>query len=96
VDLSIAATGGFHRTEDIVKALLVGADVTHLCSVLMQKGPEQIAVLIKELKNWLEEHEYDSVMQMKGSLSESCAINPAAIAHCNYMNIIKQRTGVNR
>jgi dihydroorotate dehydrogenase (fumarate) len=94
VDLSIAATGGFHRTEDIVKALLVGADVTHLCSVLMQNGPEQIAVLVKELQNWLEEHEYNSVMQMKGSLSKSCAINPAALEHCNYMNIIKQRAEI--
>jgi len=89
VDLSIAATGGFHRTEDIVKALLVGADITHLCSVLLQQGPEHIAVLRQELDYWLEEHEYESVMQMKGSVSQSCAINPAALEHCNYMNVIK-------
>jgi len=89
VDLSIAATGGFHRTEDIVKALLVGADITHLCSVLLQNGPEHIAVLKQELQYWLEEHEYDSVTQMKGSVSKSCAINPAALEHCNYMHIIK-------
>ncbi|MCK4834397.1 MAG: dihydroorotate dehydrogenase-like protein [Gammaproteobacteria bacterium] len=89
VDLSIAATGGFHRAEDIIKALLVGADITHLCSVLLQKGPEHIAVLKQELQYWLEEHEYDSVTQMKGSVSKSCAINPAALEHCNYMHIIK-------
>jgi len=59
VDLSIAATGGFHRVEDIIKALLVGADITHLCSVLLQNGPEHIAVLQQELRYWLEEHEYD-------------------------------------
>ncbi len=89
VDLSIAATGGFHQTEDIVKALLVGADVTHLCSVLLQNGPDYISVLKQELENWLEEHEYDSVTQMKGSVSQSCAINPAALEHSNYMHVIK-------
>ena len=89
VDLSIAATGGFHRAEDIIKALLVGADITHLCSVLLQNGPEHIAVLIQELQYWLEEHEYNSVTQMKGSVSKSCAINPAALEHCNYMHVIK-------
>ncbi len=89
VDLSIAATGGFHRTEDIVKALLAGADITHLCSVLLQKGPQHIAVLKRELHNWLEQKEYTSVTQMKGSVSKSCAINPAALEHCNYMHVIK-------
>ena len=89
VDLSIAATGGFPRTEDIVKALLAGADITHLCSVLLQKGPQHIAVLKRELHNWLEQKEYTSVTQMKGSVSKSCAINPAALEHCNYMHVIK-------
>lgn len=89
VDLSIAATGGLHRTEDIVKALLVGADVTHLCSVLLQKGPEYLAVLKQELQDWLEEHEYSSVAQMKGSISQAHAINPAALEHNNYMQVIK-------
>ena len=89
VDLSIAATGGFHRTEDIVKALLVGADVTHLCSVLLKKGPGHIAVLKHELQHWLEQQEYDSVTQMKGSISKSCAINPAALEHSNYMHVLK-------
>jgi dihydroorotate dehydrogenase (fumarate) len=89
VDLSIAATGGFHRTDDIVKALLVGADITHLCSVLLHNGPEYISVQKLELENWLQQHEYESVKQMKGSLSQSCAINPAALEHSNYMNVIK-------
>ena len=89
VDLSIAATGGFHQSEDIVKALLVGADVTHLCSVLLKKGPDHIAVLKQQLEHWLQEHEYESVEQMKGSVSQSCAINPAALEHSNYMHVIK-------
>lgn len=89
VEISIAATGGFHQTEDIVKALLVGADITCLCSALLKNGPEYIALLSQQLHNWLEEHEYESVRQMKGSLSKFCAINPAALEHSNYMHVIK-------
>ena len=89
VDLSIAATGGFHQTEDIVKALLVGADITHLSSVLLQKGPEYLSVLKDELEIWLEKNEYSSIEQMKGSVSQSCAINPATLEHSNYMHVIK-------
>ena len=89
VNLSIAATGGLHRSADIIKALLAGADVTHLCSTLLKNGPEYLAVLKQELHNWLEENEYSSVAQMKGSVSSSCAINPAALEHSNYMHIIR-------
>ena len=89
VELSIAATGGFHKTDDIIKALLAGADVTYLCSVLLQQGPEHLAILKQQLHDWLEENEYESVNQMKGSVSKSCAINPEALEHNNYMHIIK-------
>ena len=89
VELSLAATGGFHNSDDIIKALLAGADVTHLCSVLLQQGPQHIAVLKQDMHDWLEAHEYESVAQMKGSVSRSCAINPAALEHSNYLDVIK-------
>ena len=89
VDISIAATGGLHQTEDVLKALLVGADITHLCSVLLQKGPQHITLLKEEITNWLEEQEYDSVAQMKGSISKASAINPEELEHSNYMRVIK-------
>ena len=89
VDLSIAATGGFHETDDVIKALLVGADITHLCSVLLQQGPQHITVIREQLENWLQENEYVSVAQMKGSVSQQRAINPAALEHSNYMDVIK-------
>ena len=69
--------------------MLVGGDITHLCSVLLHNGPEYIAVLKQQLETWLEENEYESVKQMKGSISQSCAINPAALEHSNYMHVIK-------
>lgn len=89
VELSIAATGGFHHAEDVIKALLAGADITHLCSVLLSEGPEYVAILKQQLYGWLQEKEYESVSQMKGSVSRFCAINPATLEHCNYLDVVK-------
>lgn len=89
VELSLAATGGFHDVESIIKALLAGADSVYLCSVLLNNGPDYVAELLQQLENWLEEKEYESVKQMQGSVSQSCAIDPAAYEHSNYVNIIK-------
>ncbi len=89
IDISLATTGGIHNADTIIKALLAGADVTHLCSVLLQYGPGHITTLNKQITRWLEEHEYESVAQMKGSVCRSCAINPAALEHSNYLDVIK-------
>ena len=88
VKLSLAVTGGFHTTEDILKALLAGADVTHLCSALLQHGPEHLSELLQDLRIWLEEHEYESVKQLKGSISQQHAIDPAAYERANYVNVL--------
>nr|WP_197722209.1 dihydroorotate dehydrogenase-like protein [Sulfuriflexus mobilis] len=89
VDLSLAATGGFHDIDAILKALLAGADVVYLCSVLLEKGPAYYAELLQQLRLWLEEREYESVTQMQGSVSQACAIDPAAFEHSNYFDVIK-------
>ena len=88
VNLSLAVTGGFHTTEDILKALLAGADVTHLCSALLHHGPEHLSEILQDLKIWLEEHEYESVSQLKGSISQQHAIDPAAYERANYVNVL--------
>lgn len=89
VDLSLAATGGFHNNEAIIKALLAGADAVYLCSVLLNKGPDYYAALLTQLIDWLEEREYESVSQMKASVSQQCAIDPATFEHNNYFDVIK-------
>jgi len=89
VDISLAATGGFHTIESIIKALLAGADIVQLCSVLLNNGPDYCSELLQQLDQWLEEKEYESVKQMQGSVSQSCAIEPAAYEHSNYVNVIK-------
>ena len=92
VNLSLAVTGGFHNARDGIKALLVGADVVHLCSVLLQQGPTSLSVILSEMHNWLEEHEYDSVSQIKGSMSYRNAPDPGAFERVNYISVLDSYT----
>jgi len=89
VELSMAATGGFHNVESLIKAILAGADAVYLCSALLQHGPEYCAQLLEQLQHWLTENEYDSVDQMKGSVSQFCALDPVAYEHSNYLEVIR-------
>jgi dihydroorotate dehydrogenase (fumarate) len=86
--LSLAVTGGFHETPDILKALLAGADVVHLCSVLLKQGVGRLTEMLTEMEQWLAEHEYESINQLKGSVSQQHAIDPAAYERANYVQIL--------
>lgn len=88
VNLSLAVTGGFHSYEDVLKALLVGADVTHLCSALLENGVQHLTQIKTELNDWLDQHEYESVQQLKGSISQQHAINPIAYERTNYLEVL--------
>lgn len=88
VNLSLAVTGGFHETPDVIKALLAGADIVHLCSVLLQHGSEKITQIRDELNQWLDEHDYESVQQLKGSVSQQHAIDPSAYERANYIQVL--------
>lgn len=90
VNISIAATGGLHDTESIIKALLAGADVTHLCSALLTHGHSYLGTLRDRLVEWLEEHEYESVEQIKGSVSQDFDIDQAALEHSSYLDGIRR------
>jgi dihydroorotate dehydrogenase (fumarate) len=85
---SLAVTGGFHTAQDALKALLAGADVVHLCSALLREGPQLITRMLQEMQQWLEEKEYDSVQQLRGSVSYLKAANPAQYARANYINVL--------
>jgi dihydroorotate dehydrogenase (fumarate) len=86
--LSLAVTGGFHETPDILKALLAGADVVHLCSVLLKQGVGRLTEMLTEMEQWLIEHEYESISQLKGSVSQQHAIDPAAYERANYVQVL--------
>ncbi len=88
VGLSLAATSGIHRATDAIKMLMVGADVTMLCSAILRHGPKQIGVIETEMRSWLEEHEYESVRQLQGSMSQKNCPDPAAFERAQYMRAI--------
>ena len=90
VNLSLAATGGIHSAGDAIKMLLAGADVTHLCTTLLQNGPDVITQMLKDIETWMEAHEYESVWQLKGSISHASAPDPAAFERANYMEILQK------
>ena len=92
VSCSIGITGGMHSSEDLLKALLAGADVTHMCSALLQQGASHISRVLTELEQWLESRGYDSVKQLKGSVSQHHAIDPAAYERANYIQVLDSYT----
>ncbi len=85
---SLAATSGIHRATDVLKMLMAGADVTMLCSVLLRHGIRQITAIERDLMAWLQEHEYESVSQLKGSLSQRNCPAPSEFERAQYMRAI--------
>lgn len=86
---SLAGTSGVHAPEDVVKLLLVGADVTMVCSALLRHGISHLRDLEAGLRHWMEKREYNSVDQMKGTLSQLRSKDPAAFERAQYINAVK-------
>ncbi len=86
---NLAGTSGVHGPEDVVKLLMVGADVTMLCSTLLKNGIGHLPKIELGLQRWMEEHEYESVRQMKGSMSQVRCPNPSAFERAQYMKAVK-------
>ena len=93
VGASLAATGGAHTAEDVLKLLLSGADCVMLASSLLQRGPDHIAALLASVEEWMAEREYVSVEQMKGSLSQQACPDPEAFERANYMKALQSYSG---
>jgi dihydroorotate dehydrogenase (fumarate) len=85
---SLAATSGIHRATDVLKMLMAGADVTMLCSTLLRHGIPQLKTIERELVAWMEEHDYQSVRQLKGSMSQENCADPAAFERAQYMKAL--------
>ncbi|HEX5218109.1 MAG TPA: dihydroorotate dehydrogenase-like protein [Verrucomicrobiae bacterium] len=88
VGLSLAATSGIHRATDAIKMLMAGADVTMLCSALLRHGIKHLATVENDLKAWMEEHDYESVNQLQGSMSQQNCPDPAAFERAQYMRAV--------
>ncbi len=88
VQASLAATGGAHTPEDVLKLLLAGADCVALASSLLRKGPGHVATLVAGVEKWMNERDYASVEQLKGSLSQQSCPDPDAFERANYMKAL--------
>jgi dihydroorotate dehydrogenase (fumarate) len=96
IEASIAATGGIHSSDDAIKALLVGADVTMMASALLQKGPSLIREVLDNMERWLVDHEYSSVHQLQGSMSWNRCSNPDDLLRANYLRSLTSYTHIKR
>lgn len=88
VNLSLAATGGVHFAEDALKVLLCGADVTYLGSTLLANGPKQLTRINDAMIRWMNERGYESLAQIRGSLSQKNSDDPAAFARGHYIKML--------
>jgi dihydroorotate dehydrogenase (fumarate) len=85
----IAVSGGVHTVEDIIKAIMCGANVVQVVSCLLKYGPSHIGSLISGLRHWLEDHEYESVDQMRGSMSLQHCPDPSIFERANYLRVLQ-------
>ena len=89
IQANLAATSGVHGPEDVIKLLMVGADVTMMCSTLLRNGISHLRYIEEGLLDWMEQHEYESVQQMKGSMSQLRCPDPSAFERAQYMKAVK-------
>jgi len=82
----MAATSGVHEAEDVIKLLMVGANVTMLCSALLQRGVDHIRTVERGVREWMEAHEYSSVRQMRGSMSQQNVADASAFERAHYVS----------
>jgi len=85
----LAATSGVHSAEDVIKLIMAGADVTMLCSALLRNGVGHLPQVEKGIVEWMEEREYESVQQMRGSMSQLRCPDPSAFERAQYMRAVK-------
>ncbi|OIP53420.1 MAG: dihydroorotate dehydrogenase [Helicobacteraceae bacterium CG2_30_36_10] len=88
LNVSLCASTGIKTHEDVLKAMMSGADAVQMAGVLLEHGPEYIEVVLEHLVAWMQEKEYVSIEQMKGSISLHHTSNPAAYQRANYMRIL--------
>jgi dihydroorotate dehydrogenase (fumarate) len=89
VDVDFAITSGVHTHEDVLKGLMAGAKVTMMTSALLQHGLSRIGEIVEALTFWMETHEYKSVRQMQGSMSQQHVSEPSAFERANYMKVLQ-------
>jgi dihydroorotate dehydrogenase (fumarate) len=88
IDGDLALTSGVHTAEDALKAVMAGANVAMMASSLLAHGPAYVARLLEDMRAWMDEHEYSSIKQMRGSMSQLGVADPAAFERANYVKAL--------
>jgi len=89
VKADLALTSGVHNEQDVIKAMMAGANVVEIASELLEKGSKRITEIIQGLESWMVEYEYKSIKQMQGSMSHKAVAEPAAFERANYMKVLQ-------
>ena len=90
VEADLALTSGVHTAQDVLKAMMAGAKVAMTASAILREGYERVAVMLNDLQAWMEAHEYESIKQMQGSMSQQSVAEPAAFERSNYIQILNE------
>jgi dihydroorotate dehydrogenase (fumarate) len=89
IKADLALTGGVHTAEDVLKAMMAGAKIAMMTSALLEHGTAHLKTVLDNLEHWLEEHEYESIQQMQGSMSYKSVAQPSAFERANYMRVLR-------
>jgi dihydroorotate dehydrogenase (fumarate) len=92
VRADLAITGGVHTAQDVLKSAMAGASAVMMASALLQNGIRHVAGVLRDMIGWMEEHEYESIQQMRGSMSHRSVSNPAAFERINYLRVLSAYT----
>jgi dihydroorotate dehydrogenase (fumarate) len=89
IKANMAVTGGVHTVEDVAKSILAGANITMMASAVMTNGVGHITKIKNELAEWMDKHEFGSIADIQGKMSQQSVAEPAAFERANYMKVIK-------
>lgn len=89
----LSASGGVHTSLDAVKAVMAGATTVQMVSVLLRRGPDHFGEILKAFEQWVQEHEYSGLSQLRGSLNLRTCPDPAGFERANYLKILQSWTG---
>ncbi len=89
VQADLAVTSGVHTAQDVLKSMMAGANVTMLASALLQRGTRHVSEILTDMQAWMETFEYQSIQQMRGSMSQQAVAEPAAFERANYMKALQ-------
>lgn len=89
VEADLAVTSGVHTAQDVLKSMMAGANVTMLASALLKNGTRHVGEILNDMQMWMETFEYQSVQQMRGSMSQRAVAEPAAFERANYMKALQ-------